>query len=94
MIFAPQDGLLRFEETSNDELVVVLHWRTILTPKSERRNNTASAMCLPVRRGTAVRGSFSTPTGNSLIYETRALQEAMKRWKSSPRAVPDSRSAT
>jgi uncharacterized cupin superfamily protein len=84
MVYAPQDGLLRFEGTTYDELVVVLHGRTILTPENGTPQHYGvgdSFVCPQGYRGT---WEFIDTYRELIVFETRALREVMKQWNLSP----------
>jgi uncharacterized cupin superfamily protein len=84
MVYAPQDGLLRFEGTSYDELVIVLQGRTILTPENGTPHHYGVGDVFVCPRGYRGTWEFLDTYRELIVFETRALQEVMKRWNLSP----------
>ena len=84
MVYAPQDGLLRFDGTSYDEFVVVLHGRAILTPDdgAVQRYGVGDAFVVP--RGYSGTWEFQDRYRELIVFETRALHAVMQAWNLKP----------
>jgi uncharacterized cupin superfamily protein len=84
MVYAPQNGALRFSGTTFDEFVIVLHGHTILSADgaSPQRFQQGDAFVLP--QGFHGTWEFHDAYRELIVFETKALRAVMERWKLSP----------
>ena len=84
MVYAPKDGLLRFDGTSYDEFVVVLNGRAILAPENSEPQHYGVGDAFVVPQGYRGTWEFQDSYRELIVFETRALKEAMAKWNLSP----------
>jgi uncharacterized cupin superfamily protein len=84
LVYAPQNGMLRFSGTSYDEFVVVLHGHTILTADGASPERFTQGEAFVVPQGFRGTWEFHDEYRELIVFETRALQAVMKAWDLAP----------